>query len=113
MYPHRRDLAGLPFWVHDKCGSMVGTHHKTSNPTRPLGILTTPELRRWRRDIHAILDPLWRNGKIGREQAYKYISNRVGRDYHTADIYSVPYAKEVYGIVRELKNKLDPGSWDN
>lgn len=112
MYPHREDLAELPFWVHDECGSFVGTHHKTKNKTRPLGFLATPEVKKWRKIIHTILDPLWRSGKIKRTKAYAYISNRIDRTYHTGEIYTVEEGRAIYEIVRELKDKIDPGPWN-
>ena len=37
MYPHRYDLANLPFWKCDVCQNFVGCHHKTKNRTKPLG----------------------------------------------------------------------------
>lgn len=112
MYPHREDLASLPFWVCDICKAFVGTHHKTKNRFMPLGFLATPEVKRWRMMIHGILDPLWKQNKIKRGQAYKYISDRMGRDFHTAQIYSVAEGAKVYEIIKGLKQKLDPGPWN-
>jgi hypothetical protein len=45
IYPHRPDLADLPFWKCDGCGNHVGCHHKTNDRTRPLGNIPTPEIR--------------------------------------------------------------------
>ncbi len=39
IYPHRTDLYLLPFWKCDSCGNFVGCHHKTDNPTKPLGCI--------------------------------------------------------------------------
>lgn len=112
MYPHRPEIAGVPFWVCDICKSFVGTHHKSRNKTVPLGFLATPEIKKWRKIIHAILDPLWKGGKIGRGEAYLYIGERLGRVYHTAEVSSVEEAKKIYEIVKELKMKLDPSPWN-
>lgn len=114
MYPNRPDLADLPFWVcmTDGCNAFVGTHHKTKNRYKALGFLATPEVKRWRMMIHGILDPLWKQNKIKRGKAYKYISNRLGRDFHTAQIYSVEDGRQVYEIVKGLKQELDPGPWN-
>lgn len=79
---------------------------------RPLGFLATPEIKQWRMRIHAILDPLWKANKITRGMAYRYITDRFGRLYHTAEIYSVDEAKTVYEIVKSLKDTLDPGPWN-
>jgi len=112
MYPQRPDLAALPFWLCETCGAFVGTHWKTKNPLKPLGFLATPEVKRWRRMIHAVLDPLWKEGKIDRGQAYKRIGDRLGRQYHTAEIYDVEEGEEVYEIVKALKMELDPSPWN-
>lgn len=109
MYPRRVDLHSHVFWVCDTCRAFVGTH-KTNN--KPLGFLATQAIKSWRKNIHAILDPLWMNKKIRRGQAYAYVSNRIGRTYHTAEIYSVEEGKRIYNIVKELKDKLDPGPWN-
>ncbi len=109
MYPHRADLAEMQFWKCDTCGSFVGCH---KGSTRPLGYLASQEIKTWRKNIHMILDPLWKSKKIGRSQAYAYIGNRIGRTYHTAEIYSVEEGKQIYEIVKTLKEKLDPGPWN-
>jgi hypothetical protein len=112
MYPHREDLAAMPFWVCDTCGAFVGTHHKTNDRLKPLGFLATPEVKRWRMIIHKILDPLWREKKIKRGKAYAHISNKIGRTYHTGEIYSVEDGRHIYQIVKALKQRLDPGPWN-
>ena len=105
-YPHRLDLYELPFWKCDTCGGYVGCHHKTDKPTRPLGVIATPEILNARKKIHALLDPLWKSGKIKRGQAYAYVSKRIGKTYHNGDIRSLEEAREIYRIVGELHNSL-------
>ena len=106
IYPHRPDLYPLPFWKCDLCGNYVGCHHKTKNRTAPLGCIPTPELKRARNFIHALLDPIWQSGKQGRSQLYAEISKRVGWKYHTAKIRNIEEARKVYKIVRELNAEL-------
>jgi len=105
-YPHRPDLYELPFWKCDTCGGYVGCHHKTDKPTRPLGVIATPEILDARKKIHALLDPLWKSGKIKRGQAYAYVSKRIGKTYHNGDIRSLEEAREVYKIVGQLHNSM-------
>ena len=105
-YPHRPDLYELPFWKCDACSGYVGCHHKTDNPTKPLGVIATPEILNARKKIHALLDPLWKSGKIKRGQAYAYVSKRLGYDYHNGEIRSLEEARTIYTIVGELHNKL-------
>ena len=102
VYPHRPDLASLPFWRCDDCRNYVGCHHKTRNRTRPLGNIPTPELRSARQHIHAILDPMWKRGGMSRGAIYDAISAAIGREYHTGEIRSLDEAREVYRIVKEM-----------
>jgi hypothetical protein len=103
IYPHRPDLAGLPFWKCDTCGNCVGCHHKTRNRTRPLGVIATKEIKNARRHIHGILDPLWLSGWFTRIDVYARLAAVVGREeYHTADIRSVEEARTVYRAVQQM-----------
>lgn len=103
IYPHRRDLSTLPFWKCDSCGNHVGCHHKTSNPTNPLGCIPTPEIKSARQHIHRILDPIWKSKRMSRRAVYAEVAQRLGRkDYHTANIRSLDEARHVYRIVKEI-----------
>ncbi len=103
IYPHRPDLADLPFWKCITCGNFVGCHHKTNDRTKPLGCIPTPEIKNARKHIHRILDPLWKSGRMKRGRIYGKLAKVVGRDeYHTAEIRSVEEARTVYQAVREL-----------
>lgn len=108
-YPHRPDLANIPFWKCDGCGNYVGCHHKTSTPTKPMGCIATPEILEARKKIHALLDPLWQGGFIKRGQAYSYIGHRLGYRYHTGELRSVEEARKTYQIVAQLYNSIHNG----
>ncbi len=112
IYPGREDLAAVPFWICDVDKSFVGTHHKTKQRTLPMGYLATPEILKWRKIIHGIMDPLWQTGKTSRGAIYTHITNTLGRPYHTGEIWSVEEAQRVYEIVKALKMRLDPGPFD-
>lgn len=106
-YPHRDDLHDLPFWKCDGCGNFVGCHHKTDDRTRPLGCIPTPEIKAIRQQIHKVIDPLWKNGRVGRSQLYGMIAHVIGvKEYHTAEINSVEQAREVLRVSRELEASL-------
>lgn len=106
IYPHRSDLASLPFWKCVMCNNYVGCHHKTGNPTKPLGNIPTEEMRKWRSRIHAILDPLWKRGELDRKSIYALISKRIGRKYHTAEIRTVEEAIKVHEIIAEIERRI-------
>lgn len=106
IYPHRNDLLGLPFWKCDKCGNFVGCHHKTKDRTRPLGCIPTPQIKNARKEIHKILDPIWKSGKMDRKEIYEKLSNELGWKYHTANIRSVEEARKVYRVLRVLEGVI-------
>jgi hypothetical protein len=106
IYPHRPDLAELPFWKCDACGNHVGCDHKTKDRTRPLGIIPTPAIKNARKRIHAILDPLWKPDKRKRRQVYARISAALGYQYHTAEIKTVEEASMVYRIVEDIAREV-------
>ncbi|MEM1363596.1 MAG: zinc-finger-containing protein [Pseudomonadota bacterium] len=107
VYPHRGDLAELPFWKCDDCKKFVGCHHRSDEPTKPLGSIPTPHLRKARSEIHAILDPIWRNRKMDRSKLYARIARHLGiPEYHTAELRTVEDAREVYRCVVGIRREL-------
>jgi hypothetical protein len=107
IYPHRKDLNDLPFWKCDDCGNFVGCHHKTSDRTKPLGCIATPEIKNARKHIHALLDPLWSGSKTSRTKIYQMITDKIGWKYHTANIRTIEEARNVYRIILDIKDNAD------
>ena len=102
IYGHRQDLAELPFWKCDGCGNYVGCHHKTKNPTNPLGTIPTPEIRNARQHIHRILDPLWKSKRFRRSDLYAKLTEHMGFEYHTAQLRTLDEARKAYAFIKEL-----------
>lgn len=102
IYPHRPDLAAQPRWIHDACGNHVGTHHKTDDPTRPLGNIPSPEIKRARVHIHNLIDPAWKSKRVKRRAIYAHLSAVIGREYHTGEIKTIEEARAVYAAARDL-----------
>ena len=89
VYPHRRDLYELNFWVCPNCGAYTGCHKKgarvsqngeivISDGTLPLGIPANAGLRKLRMKAHSLFDPVWRNGRIRRKEAYARMAAHLG-----------------------------------
>jgi hypothetical protein len=53
-------------------------------------------LREERKKIHALIDPIWQSGKMGRRALYEAISRDVGWNYHTAKTRTMEEVKAVY-----------------
>ena len=105
-YPHRPDLADIPQYTHDQCGTWVGTHHKSTNPLKPLGILATPEMYKWRIAIHDAIDWIWQQKHMKRGQIYAFMAKELGYQYHTGELRSIEEAKKVFHIAEKLKQKV-------
>ncbi len=106
IYPHRSDLAKLPFWKCDCCNNFVGCHHKTKNRTQPLGCIPTPEIKKHRQALHGIIDPVWKDGRMKRSELYKLISKKLGFKYHTGSLKSLDECRAAYKAIEEIKCTL-------
>ena len=108
IYPHRRDLATLPFWRCDTCRNYVGCHHKTKDRTRPLGVIPTREIKAARQNIHRILDPIWKQRRMGRRELYAEMGRRLGvEEYHTAELRSVDDAVKATHAAQSILSELE------
>jgi hypothetical protein len=77
IYPHRPDLYTKKFWQCAPCDAWVGTHVNSMRHA-PLGRLANAELRALKQKCHAIFDPVWKKGGIGRKEAYKRLAEKMG-----------------------------------
>lgn len=109
VYPHREDLAALPFWRCRTCKGTVGCHHKTKDRFRPLGCIPTPEIRAQRQALHALIDPLFAGGLISRSALYRRIGRKLGREFHVAELRSVEECVAAFRAVKEVKDSLSRG----
>lgn len=102
IYPHRKDLYEKKFWQCPVCKGYVGTHPDG----KPLGSIVSKEIKKLRIKIHRYLDELWRDFPImARGQVYKYMSDHLGKPFHTAEIEDVETAKRMLVIAESLNKK--------
>lgn len=81
IYPHRPDLYHLHFWQCEPCGAYVGCHKKeggNGDGTKPLGRLANAELRAAKQRAHAAFDPIWRERRMRRHEAYGWLAAKLG-----------------------------------
>jgi len=97
------NLDSLMYWVCAQCGNHVGCHGATMIP---LGAIPTPQLRRMRRRIHEVMDPIWRLGHCRRGEMYQTLNKMLGYRYHTAELTSMVEARRVLRKVKELRAKI-------
>lgn len=92
IYSHRLDLYEKLFFVCPECGNYVGTHADG----RPLGTIPTPGLRKWRNEVHRIIDEYWLpNNKTKRKELYADLSEFLGRRYHTGELNTIAECRSV------------------
>ena len=75
IYPHRPDLYSLNFWLCEPCQAWVGCHKNTD--AKPLGRLANAQLRMAKSSAHAAFDPIWKKGRLTRQQAYRWLSREM------------------------------------
>ena len=86
-----------------ECAAWVGVHKGTDTP---LGRLANVELRRYKREAHAVFDPLWqRKEKRTRRAAYEWLAEEMGLPVEKTHIgmMDVDQCKEVIRICKEAK----------
>lgn len=79
IYPHRKDLDHLRFWLCAECGRYVGSHKATG---APLGVPADKKTRDERSKVHAVFDLIWKNSRgdrrDNRRRAYKWLADSLG-----------------------------------
>lgn len=71
-------------WICERfpaCRGSVGTHPNG----QPLGTIPDAETKKLRMDVHALIDPIWKSGKLKRGQVYARLSKALGKTYHTGE----------------------------
>jgi len=90
IYPERKDLYQLCFYLCKPCDAYVGCHKPTrSNGYQsdiPLGGLANSALRRSRRLAHSYLDPLWKESGVPRGAVYAWLAKEMGIPEHKCHI---------------------------
>lgn len=119
IYPHRPDLAALRFWRCPACLNYVGCHRPRERMAfeyrvqaqpfavdgeyRPLGNIPTPELRAARRNLHEVIDSIWKGGAMSRSGVYRRIAAALGiPEYHTGEVRTMADAGRVMRIAHEI-----------
>lgn len=105
VYPHRKDLYHLKFWLCAPCDAFVGTH-KDSPQHHPLGTLAGPQLREMRKKAHALFDPKWKKGNRTRKEAYIWLSTQLKISIKKCHIASFNF-EMCKKVIRACEGKLN------
>lgn len=73
-------------YLCELCDAYVGCHNN-SKGHKPLGTPANSELREWRKKVHKHFDPLWKDGRMKRKDAYRDLAkflNIKTKDCHIA-----------------------------
>lgn len=97
VYPHRPDLAPKRFWVCLPCDARVGCHGTSD---RPLGRLANAELRQWKMKAHAVFDPIWKERRMSRGAAYRWLAEMLGVEEVHIGEQDVAGCKEIVEICK-------------
>ena len=88
------------------CRSYVGVHKNPDNQhgekDAPLGTLADSELRRLRKQAHALFDPLWKKSNLSRRGAYKVLRRITNVSEERAHI-AMLNKPEVNSLINYLK----------
>lgn len=72
-------------WMCKPCDAYTGVH--ASSPTfKPLGTLAKAPLRKMRSEVHKLFDPLWKKGKMSRNEAYSWLADQMNKTKETTHV---------------------------
>lgn len=83
VYPHIPRLHDKPIYACMPCRAWVGCHPGTTNA---LGRLANGELRKLKMAAHEAFDPIWREGRMKRKEAYRWLAGKIGVKYEDCHI---------------------------
>lgn len=104
VYPDSAYSPALPFWKCDSCDNFVGCYHRTSKPTKPLGVIPTPEINKFRERVRLAVNSLLRNSVHNRTEIYARISQQLGKQYKLTDIQNPAEVRRILRIIQGLRN---------
>lgn len=65
------------------CDTYCGTHRGTKHP---LGDMANRETRALRKQVHAAFDPIWKQGRMKREEAYQALADAMRISIHECHV---------------------------
>ena len=79
------------------CDAYVGCHNNTR---MPLGTLANKATRTWRKATHAVVDPLWKSGRMSRNGVYVILKRHFKEDVHVGES-DIKRCKEIIDFIAD------------
>lgn len=112
VYGRTGPWSSMAFWYCAPCKAWVGCHKRNSKygfiGDEPLGRLADYELRRAKRILHSVFDPLWKRKWMPRGVAYKSLAKAMGipvKDCHIG-YFDLNQCREAYVAVNDIRMGL-------
>lgn len=105
IYPHRHELHMLVIWKCDACGNYVSSSKVSGGPQ---GCIPTPAIRKLRKKIHSIIDPIWTYGHATRTAVYRKMGEMLGREFHAGSIRTEAEANEALDAAERVFSEFVP-----
>lgn len=94
---------GCNQWGATGCPGSIGCHPDG----KPLGVPASSTVKNLRIQAHAAFDPIWKDGMMRRGQAYRWLSNKMGKQIHIGEL-TADECKEVIRLSLEFYPELYP-----
>lgn len=92
IYGRNYGKSYMTWWCRD-CDAFVGCHNNTKKPKGKY--LAKKDLREARKKAHAVIDPLWQDGKYERRTVYIRLNEAFGKEVHVGDTETVEECEEI------------------
>lgn len=100
-------LATKAYHLCKPCGAWVGCYPDT---IKPMGILAKPHLRKLRKQLHDLFDPLWQDAEcptLARHQAYTALAEAMGLEPSVCHfgMFDDRQCEQALAVVEELRSR--------
>jgi len=85
------------------CDTYVGVHNNT---LVPLGTMANKELRQVRIKTHALLDEIWKSGRMSRGHVYGKLGTHFGKTIHVGEA-DLKQCEEIIAFITSSSDKIE------
>ena len=89
-------------WLCRPCDAYVGCHNNTKTPKG--NFLAKANLRKARKEAHALIDPLWKSKKYKRQTIYKRLEEAFNKPIHIGNTETPDECHEIIKTTKLIFN---------